>query len=227
MPGFVKTYGDAAVAAEAIRRAAALRAGGVDTPYGRLGATPHEVVFDRIDGESGFPLMREAGEDLLRCLAWVHACDVPDLPAYDPLKRIRPRIGLATADPVRAVLGEKVPTGTATLHGDLHVRQFVRESSGRVWIVDLDDMALGPPEADLANCAAHVMTAEECGKTLWGERVGAMWRGLGMAFDADIFFQFLRFALVRRHLKLREAGRPDCEEKVVAYLRGSSNFSIL
>lgn len=184
------------------------------------------MVFDQVDGEIGPGLLDDI-EGLFRTLVRLHRAPVPGLCAFDPFLRIRPRRHLAIAGPLRKVLDEPVPKGAATLHGDLHVGQFIRDGAGKAWIVDLDDMALGPPEADLANFTAHLATSMSAGVGYWADRVQLVWADLGQECDPQLFTRFLRFALVRRHLKLREAGRPDFENQVMAYLRESSNFSIL
>lgn len=223
----MKSFADPRTAAEALRRSEALRAGEVPTPAGRPGACANEVEFDRIEGRSGLPVLAAGLPALLGPVARLHAARVAGLADFDPLLRVRPRLALASAHEVRAVLDDPVPRGAATLHGDLHAGQFVCDRSGRVWILDFDDLALGPPEADLANFAAHLATSRGGGIALWAGRVRASWLGLGRRCDTEVFGRFLRFALVRRHLKLRAAGRPDFEAPVVAYLRESSNFSIL
>ena len=226
VPGFVKTHADATLAATVLLRAEALRRGGVPTPAARAGGRPADVAFDRLTGETGPALAGDLAA-LLRPLAQLHACPVPGVGPYDPFLRIRPRLADVTAHPMRHVLGEAVPGGTATLHGDVHLGQFIRDASGRVWIIDLDDLALGPPEADLANFAAYLATSLDGGLAQWSHRVRAAWRNIGQTCDNEVFKRFLRFALVRRHLKLRQAGRPDFEAMVTGHLRDSSNFSIL
>jgi len=140
--------------------------------------------------------------------------------------RIRSRLSLTSSSEIGAVLEESVPTGTATLHGDLHVGQFVQDRMEKVWVVDLDDLALGPPEADLANFTAHLATSASGGIAHWATRIRGAWHNLGEHCDDEIFARHLRFALVRRHLKLREANRQDFQSEVVTYLGDSSNFSI-
>lgn len=188
------------------------------------------VMFDRIEGRTG-PDLAGQGEDLaavLATLAALHDAAVADLPAFDPLLRIRPRLALTEVPALRAIAEEAVPQGNATLHGDLHVGQAIRDASGMVWIIDLDDLAIGPPEADLANFAAHLATSQPSGAIKdWAERVRRMWTGQGCDLDGSVFDRFLRFALLRRHLKLRAAGRPDFEAEIVAYLRDKASFSIL
>jgi hypothetical protein len=46
-----------------------------------------------------------------------------------------------------------------TIHGDCHVGQVIFDyASGQWWVLDLDDVALGVPEHDLANFAAHLVS---------------------------------------------------------------------
>jgi hypothetical protein len=229
VPGFLKAYREAATAGEARRRARALRAQGVATPAARCGPAPTEVVFDKIAGRTGRDLVG-TGDDLeavLAAIGGLHRAALVDLPVFDPLLRIRPRLELTEVPTLRAIAAEPVPQGSATLHGDLHVGQAIRDGSGMVWIIDLDDLAIGPPEADLANFAAHLATSlPQGGIADWAERVRRMWTGQGHHLDGQVFEQFLRFALLRRHLKLRAAARPDFEAEILAYLRGSASFSI-
>lgn len=227
MPGFVKRYADAATASEAVRRASILRRQGVPTPAAQPGGEEPVAVFDRLAGTDGSVLLPNGITSLLRPVAVLHRASVPALAPFDPLLRVRPRLALATSQEVRGVADELAPSGTATLHGDLHVRQFVVEPNDAVWIVDLDDLAIGPPEADLANFAAHLATSRpDRSITEWSGTVRSAWNVLGEACDEAAFVRSLRFALARRHLKLREAGRPDFEAEVEAYLRDSSNFAI-
>lgn len=224
----MKHYSDTAAAEEARRRSIALAAGGVPTPA-VLGKSGEEGLrFERIEGKTGRLLAKDDLAPLLSAVARMHRAAVPHLPAFDPFLRVRPRLALSTKLPVGDILAEPVPDGRATLHGDLHVGQFIRDDNDKVWIVDLDDMALGPAEADLANFAAHLATSvPERRMADWAKQVCKAWTDIGEYLDRDVFARFLRFALLRRHLKLRQAGRPDFETEILAYLRESSNFSIL
>ena len=226
MPGFVKEYSDRAAARCCARRSAALRQQDVPTPVARPGADPRAIEFDHLGGETGLSLVSPQLGTLLEPVMRLHGCTVAGLRPFDPLRRIRPCLHLATRPEIKAVLGEPVPRGSATLHGDLHAAQFIRDHAGKVWIVDLDDLALGPPEADIANFAAHLATSLPGAIAVWASRVCRAWTDLSGSCDAGVFQRHLRFALVLRHLKLREARRPDFETEVLAYLRDSSNFSI-
>jgi hypothetical protein len=228
MSDFVKHYDSPGVAEAALRRSVALRAAGLPTPAVLGWSGSAALCFERIEGEPGSQLIDGELIDLLSVVAQLHRAPVEGLPPYDPFLRIRPRRMVPTALPVTEILSEPVPVGHATLHGDLHAGQFIRRSGARVWVVDLDDLATGPPEADIANLTAHLATSRSSeGIGVWSERVCTVWSQVGDPVEPDLFTRFLRFALLRRHLKLREARRPDFEAEISAYLRASSNFSIL
>ncbi|MCR9156178.1 MAG: phosphotransferase [Rhodobacteraceae bacterium] len=227
MPGFLKRYTDAAQAAEALRRTRILRAQSVRTPAATPGPTVAELDFDNIDGSTGHDLIGYDLRPLLQSVAALHRASVPGLASYDPLLRIRPRLALTEVPILREIADGPAPHGNAVLHGDLHVGQFIVTPDSAVWVVDLDDLAVGPPEADLANFVAHLATTDTRSSIAdWARRVCDAWDGVGQIVDGHIFTRYLRFGLLRRHLKLREAGRPDFEEAILTYLRESSSFSI-
>lgn len=227
MPGFLKTYPDARRAAEALRRTRVLRGQSVPTPDAWPGPAATELVFDRIEGRSGAALVAGPKPALLRAVSALHAAEVTGLGVFDPLLRVRDRLGLTDVPMLRAIAEGGVPRGSSVLHGDLHVGQFVVTDAGTVWLVDLDDLAMGPPEADIANFAAHLATTRPTkGISATVAEVRGAWGCLGQPLDGSVFERFLELALLRRHLKLREAGRPDFEADICAYLRESASFSI-
>ncbi|WP_300585136.1 phosphotransferase [Marivita sp.] len=223
----MKHYENASRATEALRRTNVLRAQSVQTPAARPGPTRSALDFDRVEGQSGRDLIGRDSAPLLRSVVTLHRAVVTDLPPYDPLLRIRPRLALSDTPLMREIANGQVPQGRAVLHGDLHVGQFIVTSTGTVWLVDLDDLALGPPEADLANFAAHLATTESTLSIAeWARRACDDWDRLGQRADRRVFTHYLHLALLRRHLKLREAGRPDFEMPFLDYLRESSSFSM-
>lgn len=227
MPGFLKRYASAAQAAEALRRTRVLRAQSVHTPAATCGPTPSELDFETIEGRTGHNLIGHDLRPLLQSVARLHGAIVPNLAPYDPLLRIRPRMALTDVPLLHQIANGPAPQGRAVLHGDLHVGQFIVSSEGAVWLVDLDDLAMGPPEADLANFAAHLATTEPgLGIAEWSRQVCDAWASLGHTSDNHAFTRYLHLALLRRHLKLREAGRPDFEGPILAYLRESCSFSM-
>jgi len=231
VPDFLKRYADRSRASEALRRTRALRAQAVQTPAAAPGPTPSVLAFARIEGRTGHDLIGQDLEPLLQAVAGLHATRVPDLAPYDPLLRIRPRLELTGVPLLRQIARGPVPPGDMVLHGDLHVGQFIVTPEGAVWLVDLDDLAIGPPEADLANFAAHLATTgpgfdDGAGIAAQVRGVIAAWMAIGQTADRRVFTRYLHLALLRRHLKLRQAGRPDFETPILAYLRESSSFSI-
>ena len=226
MRRFLKTYAGPEKATEALRRSTALRHAGVTTPKARVLA-PDSLGFDQIDGISGLSVLKSSLSALLTPLAQVHRATVPGLRPFDPFLRIRPREHLITSKTIARVLRENPPVGTATLHGDFHVGQLIRDTDGKVWIIDFDDLAIGPPEADLANFVAHLSTSDitlDLFNRLigWSGQVFHIWRNLSAACDMDVFNSYLRIALVRRHLKLRQAGRPDFEAEIIDFLNAAT-----
>ena len=220
---FLKVHSDAQIAAEALRRATLLAGQGIATPRASRGAAVDEVLFEHIDGATGAALIPGETQNILQLLASLHSTDVPGLASYDPFLRVHTRLHLNQALPIQDIVEETVPTGTATLHGDLHVGQFIKDKHGIIWVIDLDDLAKGPIEADLANFAAHLATSEQFGGfEYWFDEIRLAWRRQGQNLDDEVFKRFFRFALVRRHLKLREAGRGDFETEVLAFLQNSA-----
>jgi hypothetical protein len=192
-----------------------------------MGPDPATLAFDRIEGDTGHALVGGDIVPLLEVVAKLHRASVTQLPIHDPLLRIRPRMGLTDDPLLRSIADGAVPTGKTLLHGDLHVGQFIRAVTGDVWVVDLDDLALGPPEADIANFVAHLATTDpSLSIAEWSGKVRQDWSTLGGRLDPSVFTRCLHLALLRRHLKLREAGRPDHIVGILAYLRDSSSFSI-
>jgi len=214
VPDFLKTYPDPEAATRARVRTDAARNSDVPTPAARDAPSPKAVLFDHVAGQSGPALLSRPLTDLLAPLHRLHMSRIPDLAPFDPLLRIRPRAALIDTPELHAIMDAPVPEGTAVLHGDFHVGQLIGAQGGPVWIVDLDDLALGPPEADAANFVAHLATS---GKTeefwlrlpYWRAAVIRAWPATRPALKPEIFTVYLRLALLRRHLKLREAGRPD------------------
>jgi aminoglycoside phosphotransferase (APT) family kinase protein len=103
------------------------------------------------------------------------------------------------------------------IHGDFHPGQTLRDGAGTVWLVDLDDLALAPPEADFGNLAAWMATQSPQGLTR-GDPTTALKSALrhilpqarlGMAdVSPDLALHFGRIALLRRALKLAHRGAP-------------------
>ena len=225
MTRFDKTFATREQAQEALRRSEMLHAGGIRTPGACPGRTEAKLSFGKIDGESRFALLTAVPmHALLAPLTALHDLPATGIPRFDPLARIAPRLGPDMppwlGDSL-AHLTTGLPEGNTLLHGDFHVGQLIRDGSGEIWIVDLDDLALGPPEADLGNFVAHLATSPEASDGTFREglcrcrgEVLSAWHRLGRHCDVAAFNRFLALALIRRYLKLREAGRPDHGEMI-------------
>lgn len=162
------------------------------------------------------------------------------LAPYDPLARVRPRLlpkvlrsleraGLASGpvvETVRRVAHElqRLPSRAAAsgaigvIHGDFHAGQLVFEFGMPVpWLIDLDDLALAPAEADLANFAAHFATTPELSVAPVEDAMTWLTDILGDLYEAKtgraVSDRRLRIygaaALLRRMFKLAQSGRPQ------------------
>jgi thiamine kinase-like enzyme len=222
---FEKAFADAAVAEEAARRSTRLRAQGLDTPAAK--ARGEHVEFDRIDGHAGLSLLRVAPARWLRPLARLHKCALNEIGAMDAFRRIHPRLHLLTSSALREAvvrLGTSPPRRTVLLHGDFHLGQVIEDGSGGMWLIDLDDLCLGPPEADLGNLIANLATqarlSGDLGSnvTAWRACILETWARLSAPLHARTLDHYIAVALIRRHLKLREAGRADFEAEIAAWI---------
>ncbi|WP_221931627.1 phosphotransferase [Palleronia caenipelagi] len=157
----------------------------------------------------------------------LHRCTLPGLCRLDPQLRIRPRLHHLTSQDIAEALHAlgRLPTkGNALLHGDMHLGQMIDASDGTVWLIDLDDLCLGPAEADLGNLIANLATQAQLGDSFakrlafWRREVEAAWAKLVEPVCPDILERYIALALIRRHLKFREAGRPDYEAEIVAWI---------
>jgi aminoglycoside phosphotransferase (APT) family kinase protein len=133
----------------------------------------HPVTFWRfIDGRRGGPDDIRALGKLLRA---VHDLPRPtgfQLPAQEPLLRVRPRIERAhvSEEDRRYLLGlldeltvaiEQVhfPLPEAVNHGDAHVQNLMVTHAGEVLLIDFEGFCWGHPEWDLATTATEYATA--------------------------------------------------------------------
>jgi hypothetical protein len=206
---FVKHYPSDFAAATALHRTRMARTAGVPTPAVQRSLGRGLLVYDRVHpaGDASLPAM-------LASLALLHRMPPSGLSRLDPFLRINPRLADAPAHLRRlfAILLRQDrainwPARTP-VHGDFHPGQVILSDHGTVWLVDLDDMALAPPEADLGNLAAWFATQRP------GDLVprcsAALTQVLTHAPGANpaLATHFCRIALLRRALKLAEKGQP-------------------
>jgi hypothetical protein len=204
---FCKRYATAQAAEVARARSVAASKAGVPTPAVRQSDDAHVVCFDYIQPDKPASL-----EAMLSTRTQLHRMPTAGLARFDPFLRIRPRLeaapstiralvaGLATKD---ATLGWPAK---AVVHGDFHPGQVIRDQAGKVWLIDLDDLALGPVEVDLGNLVAWMAT--QTPGRLDGLTADALAEVLSVAegADATLTAHFVSIALVRRALKLQRKG---------------------
>lgn len=198
MNGFVKHYPSVQAADTALRRSLTARHAGVRTPAVLQRVGPMALCFERIA-----EVERPRLSDMLQVLKSVHRMPQQGLARFDPFLRIRPR--LHRAAPKIQVLALQLMAQdaarqwgqTAVIHGDFHPGQVLCDHSGQAWLVDLDDLALAPPEADLGNLAAWMATQDPALPPLVAPPQA----------DPDLIAHFRDIALLRRALKLAENGQ--------------------
>ncbi len=206
---FEKHYSSEAAAEAALGRSLAARRAGVPTPavLGRNG--PRSLAFARIEA-SGPPT--RAG--MVAALQALHRMPPVGLARFDPFLRIRPRLGGAPAY-IRVLVAALEARDAAlcwpaatVIHGDFHPGQVMRDGSGKVWLLDLDDLALAPPEADLGNLSAWLATRSEGDLDRQAKVALAEVLALSPGADPGLTAHFQAIALVRRALKLAGKGQP-------------------
>ncbi len=204
---FCKRYPTAKAAELSRERSTAARNAGVATPAVWQSAEADVLCFDRIDAHGTASL-----ETMLSTLSRLHQLPSTGLSRFDPFLRIRPRLKAAPAA-IRALVEDLAAKDAAlawpakaVVHGDFHPGQVIRDQAGKVWLIDLDDLALAPAEADLGNLAAWIAT--QTPGQLVGLKTDALAQVLSIASAADptLTAHFLEIALVRRALKLQEKG---------------------
>ena len=214
----LKRFSTADAASAAFDRAEALRSAGFATPRPTR-ADDQTLRFPRIRGTTGPDLIASL-PDLLAPLLALQQVHLPALrlPRHDALLRIRPRLCHAPA--AISWLAQQqlchLPAERDTIcHGDFHPGQVIRDASGRSWLLDLDDLARGPVEADLGNLMAWLATRPLPSPQPLLHRIAqeretllAAWSGMGGCADRDLLEPYITLALIRRALKAAERGDP-------------------
>lgn len=224
--GFFKRYADAATATRALMRSTAARTADVPTPAACQTADETVLRFDLVTGGPVAAGDTAAQLSVLTCLCRM---EMKGLPAYDPFLRIDARLGAVRHAPAYSALKDmiehlrSVPLPTqGTLHGDFHPGQVLRDDAGALWVIDLDDMARGPVEADLGNLAAWRLTQagmpppDLSSLARETQALCTAWTRMDGGGDPALALHFARIALIRRALKLAERGRRDLLEGIVS-----------
>ena len=173
------------------------------------------------------------------CLRALHDVDPAPLALspFDPWAKIEPRLappnaaasmleraGL-TANVAQLVVQARAcldaantasgPRPATVLHGDFHCGQMIAPPGDEALVLlDLDDLCLGDPEADLANFTAHFATTPELARqpvaqalaTVSAAMVSAYTSMSKAPFDEPLFEAHQAVALLRRVAKLAESG---------------------
>lgn len=215
----VKVYPSPDAAKTALDRASALRGAGLHTPAASPLA-PATLAFTRLTGRSGAALLADL-PTLLAPLAALHRTPLPGLAPHDPFRRITPRLSLAPPAlqaRIAALATRPMPTSTATLHGDFHPGQVIATEDGTPWLIDLDDMAFGPPEADLGNLLAWLLTSPTARDRApaggWRRALLNAWTGHEL-HPTTLSVQ-TEIALIRRALKLFAQGEDGPLTRILA-----------
>ncbi|MCU0802127.1 MAG: aminoglycoside phosphotransferase family protein [Rhodobacteraceae bacterium] len=206
---FHKRYPSALAAGLAARRSKDAQAAGVPTPDVVRMDRDQMLAFRRIvpQGQASLPQM-------LDVVARVQAMPVAGLARFDPFLRIRPRLIQASARIAGLVARLETQDralnwpANSVVHGDFHPGQVLRDATGKVWLIDLDDLALGPPEVDAGNLAAWLATQGPGDLAAMHRTAFRLVRALSPQADADLLAHFCAIAVVRRALKLAEKGQP-------------------
>lgn len=220
----LKRFSTAEGATAALDRAEALHAAGIATPYPTR-VDDRTLRFPRIRGMTGLDLIASL-PDLLTPLLHLTQVRLPalSLPPHDAYRRILPRLSYASAG-IAGLAQQQLrllpAEGDRVCHGDFHPGQVIRDTSGRSWLLDLDDLAHGPVEADLGNLIAWLATRplpspQPVADRITRERATLLtaWTSIGGTADHDLLMPYVTLALVRRALKKAERGDPTLMNEI-------------
>lgn len=220
----LKRFSSPTAAEAALARAKALHEAGITTPVPTR-TSNLTLRFSRIQGETGEALLTSM-RDLLAPLAALHRIQPPELglQPYNPLARIQPRLSLAPiwmTDRIKQI-GPRLRNDTRRLcHGDFHPAQVIRDAEGISWLLDLDDLALGPIEADLGNLIGWLATRQGPSEPALEDRLGQArlailrdWHAAPNGIDVHNLGDFTTLAIFRRALKQAEKGNTSLLHQV-------------
>lgn len=221
------------MALEVVRRSTTARQAGVITPDVIAVKNSRTIEFEWIDGDCGIELLQTTAlSKILSPLVKLQKMDQQNLTRFNPFSRIDPRVEVLSIAPEMhreiQTLKQVEITENGVVHGDFHLRQLLCDSKGHCWVIDLDDMALGPPEVDLGNLVAYLATHPTImsdsllnSLTYWQHEIAAAWSDLGQVCDEDSLRFFIKASLIRRTLKRCEAGdyslMRDCTNALLAF----------
>lgn len=212
---FYKRVSGPVEAGDLIVRASELARAGGKTPVPSYCPDRNALSFPAIEGTSGMALIdKVALSYLLSPLQALRRAKISDLPFFDPFAKITARLDANAPQWLTARIEalEDIACETGgVVHGDFHCGQMIRDGSGYLWLIDLDDLAQGPVEVDLGNFAAHLATRPETrrrrlaqGVPFWAEQVQDAWGRLGEVCNPALFRRYVDIAVTRRALKLHD-----------------------
>jgi aminoglycoside phosphotransferase (APT) family kinase protein len=149
-----------------------------------------------------------------------------EVPRFEPFRLIDRRLenfplGGLSPENRRLALGIRIELearlsgfdAMGLIHGDLHAGQLVQDHrTGAWWLLDLDDVSLGPPEADIGNFCAHVASTPAITGTdicmAFSTMTALCREAYGGALETGMIRNFGAASLTRRALKYVERHGP-------------------
>lgn len=220
-----------------------LRAAGVPVPISNIELNNTAIRLPWINGQTMREQIGKAGPgkshilSAMKLLSSLHQSDVRSagLCEFDPFRLsdkrlIEPWFCVLTsklqtnAQTLRKKLGETHPPKSclSIIHGDFHAGQLIQEAVSRKWwMIDLDDVALGHKEADIANFCVNIATRKDCSVEAIDTKVNELRVMCHNAYEAGInvglFEYYAACALLRRALKF--AARTETDDRIAAILQ--------
>jgi aminoglycoside phosphotransferase (APT) family kinase protein len=239
----VFTHGRVDIVRKLVDLTQQLQTAGVPVPVSNIDMNETAIRLPWIQGQTMRQLMGKAGPDktqihsAMQVLQCLHQSGVRPvgLKVFDPfrlsVKRLKQSWFLFLARQIqsdaltlRSKLDE-VPTsrsGLVIIHGDFHAGQLILEmASQKWWLIDLDDVALGHKEADVANFCVNIATRDDHSAETIDLKLNEMFAtcesGYGSKIEFNLFRYYAACALLRRALKFAERSEP--ENRIRAILR--------
>jgi Ser/Thr protein kinase RdoA (MazF antagonist) len=239
----VFTHGSVDVLRKLVDLTEQLRAAGVPVPVSNIDMNDTAIRLPWIQGKTMRQMMGACGPDkaqihaAMTVLRSLHQSGVrsPELRMFEPFRLSDQRLNQSwfsclapqiqkDALALRAKLREvSLPaTGMLIIHGDFHAGQLILEmASEKWWMIDLDDVAFGHKEADIANFCVNLATRNDQSSDAVGLKLSALLAtcesGYGTAVNFSLFRYYAACALLRRALKFAE--RSETGSRIAAILR--------
>lgn len=186
------------------------------------------LAADHCDGPQGAETVRllAAGAAALHAAQGVtgETCNRAQLIDETGRRLAKLALALPSEQPGLAKLGARLlaiqadlpPPRTQTLHGDLHLRQWVM-AAGRAYLVDFDELALGEAEQDLASLIVD-MEYRGCGGALVAELLLAYTQHANRPPDPALLEWHYHVQLVAKAYRLYWRGGAAMQPDMLALL---------